>query len=167
MSVVITTNRTIIRTPEIDDFDAIWKMKNDPLVAEYTGGTSKLTRAEAFELHKKKCMEFEMSKDKVFTVALKDSNEYIGYCGLKYCEILNGIEILYGFSKSYWGKGFAKETAKAVLDYGLRNISAEIVAAVHPNNVGSEKVLQAIGMRFEGKVEWPQQGLVNKYRIQL
>ncbi len=167
MSVVITTGRVIIRSPEVEDFETIWKMKNDPSVVEYTGGVSKFSKTEAYEQHKQRCAEFENSEVKVFSVALKESNQCIGYCGLKHCETLSGTEILYGFSKEYWGKGYAKESAKAVLEYGLKNISSEIVAAVHPNNKGSECVLLSIGMKYIGKIEWPNQGLVNKYKMRV
>ncbi len=167
MSVVITTERLIIRSPELGDFEAIWKMKNDPSVVAYTGGVSKFTKVEAFEQHRQRCLGFENSEDKVFTVALKTSNAFIGYCGFKYCEILEGLEILYGYSKDQWGKGYAKEAAQAVLKYGLANISSVIVAAVHPDNIGSERVLQSIGMVYDGKIEWPQQGLVNKYKVSI
>jgi len=56
--------------------------------------------------------------------------------------------------------------AKATLEYGL-NITEvkEIVAAVNPKNIASEKVLKSIGMQYVGQIEWPNQGLVNKYSI--
>lgn len=167
MSTIITTSRLLIRSPEIADFEAIWKMKNDPVVVEYTGGVSTLTREDAFKQHSQRCKNFENNDDKVFSVALKKSNQFIGYCGLKYCKTLNGTEILYGFSKEHWGQGYAKESAKAVLEFGLNNIAAEIVAAVHPSNIGSEKVLKNIGMKYVGKIEWPQQGFVNKYKAHI
>jgi RimJ/RimL family protein N-acetyltransferase len=167
MSATITTKRLIVRAPEVEDFETIWEMKNDPLVVKYTGGVSKFERRQALEQHMTRCAEFAHSKDKVFSVVLKESNQFIGYCGLKYCEILQGVEILYGFSKVYWGKGYAKEAAKAVLEYGLENISNEIVAAVNPSNVGSERVLKAIGMTYDGDIEWPEQGLVHKYKVSI
>ena len=49
-----------------------------------------------------------------YAVVLKDTGDYIGYCGFQYCSVLKDIEILYGYAKAHWGKGYALEAAKAV-----------------------------------------------------
>ncbi|WP_175438432.1 GNAT family N-acetyltransferase [Fusibacter sp. 3D3] len=64
------------------------------------------------------------------------------------------------------GNGYAIEAAKAVLEFGLTELNLdEIVAAVNYENVASDKVLIRIGMHYVGDIEWPDQGIVKKYRI--
>lgn len=46
---------------------------------------------------------------------------------------------------------------------GLENI----VVAVNPKNPGSEKILLKIGLLFDGNIDWPNQGLVNKYTLSI
>ncbi len=165
MNVYLETDRLIIRDPIISDFDDIWKMRNDDDVTVFTGGKTKLTRDEAYKRHVKRC-EMLVDSPKEYAVVLKESSDYIGYCGFQYCSVLDGIEILYGYAKEYWGNGYAIEAAKAVLDFGIAELKyEEVVAAVNYDNVASDKVLIKIGMEFCGEVEWPEQGMVKKYRM--
>lgn len=116
-----------------------------------------------YQNHVKRCQN-ENNTLKEYAVVLKATEEYIGYCGFQFCEELGGIEILYGFSKERWGKGYASESAKAVLKYGRENLGLEeIVAAVNLKNKASEKVLINSGMKFVGTIEYPDEGLVRKY----
>jgi len=163
MKVLLETDRLIIRDPIIEDFDSIWSMRNDEDVTLFTGGVTELTRDDLYKRHIKRC-EYFGREPQEYSVILKDSKQYIGYCGFQYCDVLNGIEILYGYSKTYWGNGYAIEAAKAVLEFGITELNLkEIVAAVNSENVASEEVLIRIGMKYLCDVKWPKQGMVRKY----
>lgn len=165
MKVYFETERLIIRDPIVEDFESIWEMRIDKDVTEFTGGVTALTRDEAYEKHLKRC-EHSDDTAKEYSVILKESNDYIGYCGFQYCEILGGMEILYGYAKKYWGKGYAIEAAKAVLKFGLTKLNLdEILASVNYENVASDKILNEIGMTYVGDIEWPKEGMVKKYII--
>lgn len=163
---IIETKFLLIRPPIIEDFDNYWVMNNDPEVKKYTGGVIKQSYGEALSIHTKVCNEFD-AKNKnncIFSVVEKSSGQLIGYCGFKYCERMGDIEILYGFLRDSWGKGYGYEAAKAVLEYGIKILKLKkIVAAVNPQNIASEKILIKIGMTPNGKIMWGEQGLVNKY----
>ncbi|WP_269433171.1 GNAT family N-acetyltransferase [Paenibacillus sp. FJAT-27812] len=50
-------------------------------------------------------------------------------------------------------KGFATEAAKALLEFGFRELGLHrIFATCRPDNLGSAKVLQKIGMSYEGHI---------------
>ncbi|MEW6412924.1 MAG: GNAT family N-acetyltransferase [Candidatus Zixiibacteriota bacterium] len=60
------------------------------------------------------------------------------------------IELFYGFGKEHWGKGFATEAAQAVMDYAFDKIGLKrLIAVANPENIGSVRVLEKIGMKFE------------------
>jgi len=163
MRVNLETERLIIRDPNEDDFESIWKMRNDPHVTRFTGGVTLFSKEELRERHLKRTQDIGNSP-REYSVVLKESNEYIGYCGFQYCSILDGIEILYGYDKKFWGKGYALEAARAVLEFGIKKLDLkEVVAAVNYDNIASDKVLGKIGMKFSGEIEWPGQGMVKKY----
>ncbi|MFT6809446.1 MAG: RimJ/RimL family protein N-acetyltransferase [Saprospiraceae bacterium] len=51
----------------------------------------------------------------------------------------------------YWGKGLATEGAKEVLKYGMgKLLLSQIYSWTSTTNQGSERVMQKLGMRFEG-----------------
>lgn len=52
--------------------------------------------------------------------------------------------------KSEWGKGYASEVIRAILDFGFRELGLfSIQAGVYANNVGSLRALQKAGFRQE------------------
>lgn len=134
----------------------------------FTGGIIKLSRQDFIKSYLENCSNFNEKTDYRYSVILKESDKYIGYCGFQYCDILKDIEILYGNDSKYWGNGYAYEAACATIEYGFNNLGLEnIVVAVNPKNPGSEKILLKIGLLFDGNIDWPNQGLVNKYTLSM
>jgi len=83
----------------------------------------------------------------MWTVALRDSGEVIGDCGL--CPLaLKGpeIEVGYHFAPAHWGKGYATEAARACVDYAFETLHLDrLVAVTHPDNTPSARVLEKCG----------------------
>lgn len=165
MKVWIETERLIIRDPIIEDYESYYAMRCDAEVSRYTGGITRLSQEAIYERMLRRTQDHS-DKPKEYSVVLKATNEYLGYCGFQYCEVLQDIEILYGYAKKYWGQGYAKEAAMAVLKFGLDDLGLEkVVAAVNLENIASDKVLSGIGMAYTEDIAWPGQGMVKKYEI--
>ena len=165
MLVYLETERLIIRDPIIEDFDAIWQMRNDEAVTKFTGGPTKLTRDEVYKRHVLRCGDFE-DRPKEYAVVLKEKNTYIGYCGFQYCQVLGDIELLYGIARPFWKQGYGVEAAKAVLAFGIFDLKLSLVsAAVNYDNIASDKILEAIGLTYVEDIDWPDQGRVKKYVV--
>jgi ribosomal-protein-alanine N-acetyltransferase len=63
-----------------------------------------------------------------------------------------GGDIGYGVRRDLWGRGIASEAASLLVDFGFRTLGLHRIAAVHhPDNLASGRVLQKIGMQFEGR----------------
>jgi RimJ/RimL family protein N-acetyltransferase len=76
----------------------------------------------------------------------------VGYCGLKPLDETKEIEIYYGFFRDVWGKGYATESAAAVLRFGFEETTlTRIVGCTHPENCASQKVLEKIGLVRDGE----------------
>jgi [ribosomal protein S5]-alanine N-acetyltransferase len=64
-----------------------------------------------------------------------------------------GGDIGYGMRRDLWGRGITTEAAGMLLDFGFRTLGLHRISAVHhPDNVGSGRVMQKLGMRFEGRL---------------
>ncbi len=51
----------------------------------------------------------------------------------------------------FWGKGFASQAARASLRFGFEQLGLpEIIAVAVPENIGSQRVMEKIGMRCQG-----------------
>lgn len=87
-----------------------------------------------------------------WAVHLKSNDEFIGWCGLKWLKERDEIDLGYRFKPSTWNNGYATESAKAVLEYGLNKLKLpKIIAHAHIDNTGSQKVLEKIGMQYAGE----------------
>jgi [ribosomal protein S5]-alanine N-acetyltransferase len=162
----IDTYRLRIQKPTIHDFSERYKMMCDPEVRKFTGGILKLSSEEAEEKYLESIDKFGKNNNYIFSVIDKVSNSYIGYCGFQYCEIITDIEILYGFKRSVWKCGYAKESASAILNYGFLSLGFEVIsAAVNSINIASEKILCYIGLKYSNDIEWPNQGKVKLYSL--
>jgi ribosomal-protein-alanine N-acetyltransferase len=54
----------------------------------------------------------------------------------------------------YWGQGYGREAAAAVVDYGFHILGLETIRAyTDPRNFASQKVLLACGLRNVGEIE--------------
>jgi [ribosomal protein S5]-alanine N-acetyltransferase len=57
----------------------------------------------------------------------------------------------YAIARQHWGRGFATEAARAVVDYGFGSFGlAKVFARADPRNVASIRVLEKLKMQREG-----------------
>ncbi len=84
--------------------------------------------------------------------AITLDNVVIGSIGLfNVDEDSEQCELGYSIGSKWWGCGYASEAAKAVIDFGFRQIEAHrIYASHHIENTASGRVLTKIGMKPEG-----------------
>ena len=86
-----------------------------------------------------------------FAITLRDGNLFCGGIGLRLEADHRRAELGYWIGVEFWGKGYATEAARAVLDYGFRGLSLyRIYASCYTDNQSSGRVLQKIGMQYEG-----------------
>lgn len=87
------------------------------------------------------------------------SDELIGCCGLRpYAE--NGYEIGIHLRPEFWRQGYAKEAAKAVIDFAFNTMNAALLFAGHnPNNTASQKLLHSLGFVYVGDEFYEPTGL--------
>ena len=84
----------------------------------------------------------------------RESREALGICGLIKRDTLEDVDIGFAFLPRYWGRGYAHESAAAVLDYGREVLELDrIVAITSPDNTSSIRLLEKLGLRLEKTFE--------------
>lgn len=149
MKIILYTKRLYLR--ECNSMDALlaYNLNLDPEVIKYTGDPSFVSVSEAREFlgNYDAFEKYGMGRWYAF---LKDSDEFIGWCGLKYSPNIDEVDIGYRLLRKYWNKGYATEAARACLDYGFQELGIdEIVAKADKRNQASIKVMEKIGMEYE------------------
>ena len=150
------TERLILRSWKPVDLQPFSKMNKDPQVMKYFPST--LTDVESEMFYYRIQYEFELKGWGLYAVELKESGEFIGDCGITIQNIDSEMlpEIGYHIHKKYWRNGFAKEAARAVIDWVFQNTQYDkIYSYMKYTNVGSYATAMANGMK---KVkEYPDQ----------
>jgi len=77
----------------------------------------------------------------------------VGFCGLRPAEGQRDPEILYAFDPAFWGRGYALESARAVLEFAFTSLGLpRVTAGANPANPASWRVLERAGLRRTGLV---------------
>ncbi len=148
---ITETERLIICKLELDDAAFIVELLNDPGWIRYIGdrGVKTIDDAGAY-LSNGPIKSYGLNGFGLFLVKLKEEGTPIGMCGLIKRPGLDDIDIGYAFLPEARGKGYAYESAAAVLEYGKNVIGLKrIVAITTPDNKDSIRLLEKLGMQFE------------------
>ncbi len=97
--------------------------------------------------------QFRKGDEVVFAITKNDDGHLIGAIGLhlKPGKAAFWAELGYWIGKPWWNRGYATEAAGAVLEYGFETLGLNRIQASHfGNNPASGRVMQKIGMTFEG-----------------
>ncbi|NME69484.1 GNAT family N-acetyltransferase [Flammeovirga aprica] len=157
---IISTKRLFLKRFSIEDALPFYTMNLDKEVMQFTGDTpfESTEEAKAFIENYDHYKKYEYGRWSVF---LKDSEEYIGFCGLKFSEEKNEVDIGFRFMKKHWNKGYATESALGCFEYAKEHGIKKVVARAHQDNTASVNVIQKLGMTFshffeEHKEKWIQ-----------
>ena len=148
---VLTTPRLTLRRLSPDDAEFIVELLNDPAFIQFVGDKAVRNADDARRyILEGPVASYERNGFGLWMVELRDSGLAVGMCGLLKRESLADVDIGFAFLPAYRSQGYAFESASAVLDYGRTEFGLRrIVAITDPENAGSLRVLQKIGMRFE------------------
>jgi len=147
---MLETERLFIRKFATEDLETLIKLRADPEVNKYLGGT-RLQNPQALE----KRLQFYIDCYAKYGFGMsamlwKETGEMIGWSGLQPLDGTSEIEVGYGMIKEFWGKGIGFECAKAWLDYGFNVVQLErIVTVAYPENKGSWRIMEKLGMKYQ------------------
>lgn len=152
---VLETNRLVIRHLTLNDSDFIIELLNDPAFIKNIGDKKVRTVQDAHKyILDGPVTSYEKNGFGLYLVVLKESALPIGICGLIKRDILENVDVGFAFLPAFRGKGYAFESASAVVELGRSKFGLEkIVGVTVPGNTGSIAVLEKLGMRFEKMVK--------------
>ncbi|XLS28350.1 GNAT family N-acetyltransferase [Flavobacteriaceae bacterium M23B6Z8] len=157
MNLQLHTPRLTLRPFMLEDGRDLFEMNSDLEVIRYTGDSPFVSLDEAIELIKN-YDQYKKYRTGRLAVVRKEDNQFLGWCGLKYHDVEEIVDIGYRFYRKFWGFGYATEAARASLKYGFQGLQlTTIFAHVHEKNRASEKVLEKCGLRFVKNITYHQQ----------
>ncbi|WP_155590054.1 GNAT family N-acetyltransferase [Lysinibacillus cavernae] len=153
---ILETERLILRLQTTDDAKFILELVNDPSWIQFIGDRGVKTVEEASSyIENGPIRMYEQFGFCLYLVEKKEDQTPIGICGFVKRESLEDVDIGFAFLPDYWGKGYAYEAASAVLAYGIDTLGLNrIVAITTQDNHASAKLLERIGLQFEGLLQF-------------
>jgi len=148
---VLETDRLILRWLSADDAEFILELLNEPSFLRFIGDkwVRTLEDARDYILNGPADMYKRLGFG-LYLTELKDDGVPIGICGLIKRDVLEDVDIGFAFLPRFWAKGYAYESASAVMAYGKNVLGLNrIVAITSPDNLASAKLLEKLGLRFE------------------
>ncbi|WOT03875.1 GNAT family N-acetyltransferase [Shewanella youngdeokensis] len=150
--IIVETERLIIRRFNADDAKAIFLLNSIPEILTYIPGApmTDISQAETIldSMILKNYEEFGYGR---WAVEHKADAKVIGFCGPKYIDEFNEVELGYRYLPQYWGQGIGYEAGTAALakfaDYDI----SEAIALILIGNKASEGVAKKLGMTERGK----------------
>ena len=144
---VLETERLMLRAPHFEDAKTIAALANDRRVAENTlriPHPYALSDAEGF-IESANAAEGEI----VFLITTHGAR-VLGACGVAK-RAGEQPEIGYWLGVPFWGKGYATEAARAMIDHAFGDLGYDVlVGGARVNNPASRRVLEKCGFQWTG-----------------
>lgn len=147
---VLVTERLVLRSPHVEDVDAIANLADNLRVAEMLARMPHpYTKAHAVDFVRR-ANAGEIGKC-VYAITIAQTGTFIGCCGINYRRGAGKgeLEIGYWLGEPHWGKGYATEAAHALVDLVFRATQVEkLYASCRVSNIGSRRVLYKSGFQY-------------------
>jgi [ribosomal protein S5]-alanine N-acetyltransferase len=150
----IETPRLILEKYQSSDVPDIFAYASDPEVTKYVTWDAHKT-IEDSKIFFEKIQKITSSQQGrlffIFGIRLKETGRIIGSIDFKNPNPFCG-QIDYALSYKYWSKGLMTEAARGIKDWALSEFPemVRLQAFCVPANLGSTRVMQKIGLEFEG-----------------
>jgi RimJ/RimL family protein N-acetyltransferase len=146
---VLETDRLLLRSPKLDDAKAVARLANNRKVSEMTAFIP-----YPYGIDDARAWIESLTEEGggwTFVVTAKaEGGALIGACGYggRHQE---GPEIGYWIGEPYWGRGYATEAVRAVIDhlFGVTGLDA-LAAGCRVTNLASRRVIEKCGFQWTG-----------------
>jgi [ribosomal protein S5]-alanine N-acetyltransferase len=147
---IIETERLVLRPPRMDDAGAVFNSyATDEDVARYVTWRPHTSIAETEEFLRRTLASTENGTSLTWAITLRGDDTLRGMIAVR--PHVYKADAGYVLARPFWGRGYATEALRAVVDYAFKNPRMYRVWAVcDVENVASARVMEKAGMSFEG-----------------
>lgn len=155
--IVLKTERLSLSELTGEEAEFIFRLMNSPGWLQYIGDRGIRTIEDARQYILNKTMKsYTEHGYGMYLVRTEQDQVPIGICGLVRRDFLDDTDIGFAFLPEYNGKGYAFESASAVLQYARESLGMKkVIAIVSHDNQPSIRLIEKLGMRLEKTVPFP------------
>ncbi|SET18077.1 Protein N-acetyltransferase, RimJ/RimL family [Natronincola peptidivorans] len=156
--ILLQTERLYLRHFYEDDFDNLYLLSSNENVMRFFPEVLDVKQTK--ELLNRIIESYGLYGHCFWAAFLKDSDTFIGMCGLLHQKINHRVEteIAYRILDDYWNQGFATESAIACKNYAFHQLGKNrVISLIRPDNIPSKRVALKTGLTLEAKVLFQEQ----------
>lgn len=149
----IRTKRLLVRAVRPDDVEALHARRNHPEVARYEAWELPYTRESAQSAIDDALDAGTPLPERWWTATIADHDDREIYGDLVVHLTWAGrcAEVGYTLDRQHWGNGYATEALEALVEWLFtEHPVTRVFGMLHPDNPASARVLERVGMLFEG-----------------
>jgi len=163
----LTTQRLIIREPLEGDAELLMPMFSDPVAMQYIGNGAPRDLLAVQASIRKRIAYFKQTGTTLLTVIERESGESHRDCGIfPYNWEGPEIELAYRYRQSAWGRGYAKEAGRAVIEAAWRDTDVtELLGVTDLRNHASQRVLAGLGFEDLGTIDHYYNETLRHFRL--
>lgn len=151
----VRTSRLVLRPFTEQDVDPLYEIMRGEDVLRYFPNPNPPEREKVAKFVAAQLQHWEDRGFGWWAVESQEGGDLMGWNGLQFLPDTEEIEIGYLLGRPFWGKGYATEGAKAGLEFGFDGLGLErIIGLIHPDNKGSQRVLEKLGLSFVEQAEY-------------
>jgi [ribosomal protein S5]-alanine N-acetyltransferase len=146
-------SRILLRPIVESDAESIFEYCGDPEVSKFTTWETHQTTEDSMALIRHARANYKRKNCEPYGIALKTNpKKIIGTTGWFWnTKQHKSIEIAYALARPFWGKGLIVEAVRLVVNEALKeNDIHRISSRCISENKASQRVMDKLGMRFEG-----------------
>ena len=153
----VETDRLVLRRLTLDDSAFILRLLNEPSFIQHLGDRSVRSLADAKQyVLAGPIANYDRRGYGGFLVELKETHLPLGICGLIKRDAIDDVELRFAFVPESWSKGYAFESASAMLGYARDRLGLKrVVAITSRENVASINLLVKLGFYVDRMVRLP------------
>ena len=153
------TERLRLRRITADDVGLLVELDSDPEVMRFlTGQPTPRKEIENVVLPEILKVYDEHPELGTFAAEQKVDGTFIGWFGLQPTAAPKTVDVGYRLKRTAWGKGYATEGTRALIDKAFAELGADrVYASTMAVNTASRRVMEKAGMRFVRTfhADWP------------
>jgi RimJ/RimL family protein N-acetyltransferase len=150
MDIVLETERLILRRFTEDDVDHLVDLDSDPEVMRYlTGGDPTPRAVIANDRLPHFLRQYQQGKAGRWAAIEKSTGEFLGWFALDPGEHDGEVELGYRLRREAWGKGYATEGSRALVQRAFTDLKVDrVFAHTMAVNAASRRVMEKAGLRY-------------------
>jgi ribosomal-protein-alanine N-acetyltransferase len=148
----LRTERLKLRRMTLRDAADMFAYASDPDVTRYTSWQPHRSIDDSRAQLARVLARYERGEVAGWGVEHRADARFIGTAGYMRWDVEDRCaEVGFAISRTYWGRGLMTEALRAIVDFGFERMQLNrIEAHCATENIGSYRVMEKVGMRYEG-----------------